>query len=387
MTTVKAEPQDRPQLDVPSKPLFVWYKGKKSKPELIARALRSLAMVLRVGRSEATALEVVGEQFKRYEVGRALLDAADVMRNHGGNLQAALLAQDVLPRTAKELIDAAGTSSALHRNLVKAAELVGDAVNVRKRLMNQLIQPAFMVGLCVVFLFIATAFIIPGFITVFGQIGADTPTMTVVLMQVAEVIKWVVGSFIVVAVLLGLYWLLLGRKSPKVRAFVDRQMLKIPGVGPVLQLAATARMFQLLSSSLESGQPEPESLKSAVRGCGNDAIREHGEDHAQRMVNEGIPLREVMDSKMFPVAAQKMILSAPSIIQQVEVMKEMAREYEVEAKLELDKVAKTLEPTVNYLVYGMSGLLIIMVMLPMYSMYPAIMDLGETSSTTPMPLP
>lgn len=380
---------EAPQLELAKKPFFVLYKGKKSKPELIGRALRSLAMVLRVGETEANALEIVGEQFRKYEVGRAFLDAADIMRNQGGSFKQALLAQEVLPRTAKEMIDAAGTSTALHRNLARAAKLVGDAVNVRKKLTMQMIQPMFMIGLITVFLFLAVTFIIPSFVSMFGTLGAETPMMTVILLEVAEVLKWVVGIGLCVVVMAVVFWLLIGRRNPKMRAAVDRVLIKFPGIGPIIQLSATSRMFHLLASSLESGQPEAESLKSAVRGCGNDAIRAHGEDHAQKMVDDGIPMRTVMDSKLFPIAAQKMILAAPSITQQIQIMKELAGEYDEEAALQLEKLARTMEPTVNYIVYGVAGLLIIMVMLPMYSIYPAMMELDGsggalTTPTTPV---
>ncbi|XKH58588.1 type II secretion system F family protein (plasmid) [Citricoccus nitrophenolicus] len=369
-----------PELELAKKPFFVLYKGKKSKPELIGRALRSLAMVLRVGETEANALEIVGQQFKKYEIGRAFLDAEDIMRNQGGSFKQALLAQEVLPRTAKEMIDAAATSTALHRNLARAAKLVGDAVNVRKKLGMQMIGPGFMIGLITVFLFLSVTFIIPSFVGMFGQLGAETPMMTLILLQVAEVLKWVVGILLFVVVVAVVFWLLIGRRNPKIRAMVDRVMLKIPGLGSILQLSSTSRMFHLLASSLESGQGEAESLKSAVRGCGNDAIRAHGEDHAQRMVDEGVSMRDVMDSKLFPIAAQKMMLAAPSITQQIQIMKELAGEYDEEAELQLEKLSRTMEPTVNYIVYGIAGLLIIMVMMPMYSIYPAMMDLDGTST-------
>lgn len=378
-------------IDLGKKPFFVWNKGKKSKPELVAQAMRSLAMLLRIGEGEATSLEIIGEQFKKYEVGKAFIDASDLMNTRGATFKQALMEQDVLPRVAKQMIDAATNSSQLHENISKAARLVGESVSVRKKIMNQLIQPAFMLGLAMVFMFIAVFFIIPGFDSIFSQLGAETPMMTVVLLQVADVLKWVISGAILVVVLGAAYWLLIGRRSPRVRAAVDRFMLKVPAVGPILQLSATGRMFDLLATSLESGQDEAEALRSAVRGCGNDAIREHGEDHAVAMINGEVNLKQVMDSKLFPYAASRMVLSSPTVIQQIQIMRELSAEYDQETKVQLDKLSKTLEPTVNYLVYGLVGVLVVIVILPMYSIYPAMMDMGggvgPGTSTTPMPMP
>ncbi|MBP2216004.1 hypothetical protein [Arthrobacter sp. CAN_C5] len=74
--------------------------------------------------------------------------------------------------------------------------------------------------------------------------------------------------------------------------------------------------------------------------------------------------------------ARQILASAPSIRQEIEVREELAPEYRDEANMQLETLNRTLEPTVNYLVYAIAGLLIVAIMLPMYSIYPALMDMG-----------
>lgn len=356
-------------------PTFVLYKGKKSKPEVIARAIRSLTMVLRVGKSEADALSIVGTQFHKFEIGRAFEHASEVMRDEGASFKQALLAEEVIPRTARELIEASPTSQALHKNLHQAAKLVAESESVKKKLLMNLIQPGFMLGLCVALLFGSVAFIIPGFISVFTQMGTETPTMTLAILEVADVAKWVIGGFIAALLLFLGYWALIGRKSPGFRAAVDHVFIRVPHIGSILQLSATSRLFQLLAANLSTGIGEPDALIGAARGCGNEAIKKHCLEHAERMMEEGVPLKEFAQSKLFPSAAGQMLASSPSVRQEVEVMSELSPEYAEEANTQLEALSRVLDPLVNYIVYAIAGALIVCLMLPMYSIYPSLMEM------------
>lgn len=357
-------------------PSFVLYKGKKSKPETIARALRALTMVLRVGEAEARALEIVGKQFHKYEIGRAFEHAAKSMREQGASFKQALLAEEVIPRTARELIEASPTSQSLHKNLQQAAILVQEAQSVKKKLLMNLIQPGFMIGLCLVLLFASSAYIIPGFIKIFGDLGAETPPVTLVILQVADVVKWVMG-FVIGGLLLFLaYWFTVGRNSERFRAIMDTIAIKTPGIGSILQLSATSRLFQLLAANLSTGINEPDALRGAANGCGNEALKAHCLLHADKMMHDGVPLKGFVETKLVPSDARQILSSAPSIRQEIEIMTELGPEYHTEASLQLETLSRTMEPTINYMVYGVAGLLIVSIMLPMYSIYPALMKMG-----------
>jgi len=355
---------------------LVLWKGRKSKPLLIARVLRALAMNLRVGIAEAQALAIVGEQYGKYEIGRALQDASKRMLEQGYSMQEALLVQEVLPRTARQLISAARTSQALHENIAEASRLVAEGASVRKRLMGELINPGFMLLLCLVFLFLSVSVIIPGFIGAFTSLGAETPKLTLLLLDFADIATWVVGGVLVALALLALYWFTLGRRSKRARRVVSAFGLKVPFVGPILQLSATARLFQLLNANLATGIPEPEALASAAGGCGNEAIKQHCVRHAERMYTEGVPMREFAQSTLFPVDTRHVLAAAPSIRQEMEAMATLAPEYMQEAEIQLEQLSRTLGPVANYTMYGMAAFLAISLVVPMFSIYPAIMDLA-----------
>lgn len=90
---------------------------------------------------------------------------------------------------------------------------------------------------------------------------------------------------------------------------------------------------------------------------------------------------------MFPLSARYMIQAAPSIQQEIQIMTELSPEFRNEADTQVDAFAKTVEPVMTYLVYGIAGLLIVAIVIPMYSMYPALMDFGDTAGGADTGLP
>lgn len=384
----KEEPTDINGVPIKKGPTFVWRGGKKSKAPTVAKAIRSLAMVMRVGESEARALEIVGEQFQKFTIGRTFVKAADAMRNDGASFKQAILHEnDDFPRTVRELIQAAPTAKAMQANLEKAAKLVANSQDVKKKLLISMIQPGIMLVMCIGFLFIATAVIIPGFSGIFSQLNAEEPLASRIVKEVAEVVKWVIGALIVLILLTVAFWFIWGKRSEKLRVLLDSSVLKIPVVGSIMTLAATSKLFDLLALNLQIGMGEPAALEAAAKGCGNESIKTHCIEHAHLMRTKGEKLKKFVDHKMFPISARYMIQAAPSIKQEIEIMTELSPEFRSEADTQVDAFQKTVEPVMTYIVYGIAGLLIVAIVVPMYAMYPALMDFGDTAGGTDTGMP
>lgn len=365
-------------------PTFVWSNGKKAKPEVIAESLRSLSMILAVGGAEAGALEVVGHQYRRYNVGRAYTAAASAMINEGASFQQALLAQEIFPRSVREMIESAPRASMIYASLDESATIVQDSQTVKKKLRSALIQPTFMLVVTIIFLFIAALSIVPGIIKSFLVLGSDAPESATLVLQIANVVTWVLGILMSAAAGLVGYWFAFGRRNKRLRTHLDRLIIKSPLVGPIVQMSATGRLLQILATGLESGRNEPAALVSAGGGCGNEALYEHCVHHAARMHDDGARLRDFATTQLVPESTRFMLAAAPSVRQEITTMRALAPRYRAEANQRLESLTKMLEPLMNIFIYSAAGLLIIAVVFPMYSIFPALMDVG---TPTPITIP
>lgn len=368
-------------IPIPEGPKFVWSNGKKAKPELIARSLRSLVMILRAGGKQQRALEIVGKQFEKYNIGQVYLKAAKYMLESGAEFKQAILHDnEVLPKIAKSLILAAPTADALTDNLLKAADQVTNNNNVKKKLINSMIQPGIMLTMAIGFLFFGTAYIIPGFADTFTQLGVEEPELSLVVKEVAVYVQWSIIGLMAVIISFIMFWFLIGRRNPKMVVAFSRFGLKMPLLGPILQITASARLLEMLAINLSMGDLEPKALRSAGLGCGNEALKAHCLSHADKMETEGVPLKEFADIDMIPLSARYLLQTAPSTGDMVKIMEVLAPELTAEASTQVDGFQKTIEPIMTYIVYAIVGVLIISIVLPMYSIYPALMEFGDNVS-------
>lgn len=356
------------KLSTPSK--MVWSDGKRSSPQHIAGALRTMAMMLSTGSTEMEAVAQTGQEMKKYKIGRRLLHAEINMREEAATFQAALNNIDILPRQAKELINAAGTASAIQKNLRRAAKQITESRAVRKEIQSEFYEPGITLAMAVVALFIVVYYALPIAIDQFATIGSEAPWAIGALVIVSDVVIWVLGIGVVTAFFGVMFWLFIGKRSPKIRAAVNRFILKLPGLGPVMQYSSTARLFDLLSTSLEAGMTEPEALLSAGRGCGNDAFRAHCEAHVKKMLEEDEVMGTVGKTSkgMIPFSAATQLASAGSQPKQIELMKMYVEDYEEEYKRRLDALKKILPPLIQYPVYVLVVAMVVLAVIPLILM-------------------
>lgn len=368
---------DETWVPIKDAPVFVWYKGRRSSPQLVAQSIRSLVMNLRVGTPERRVLEIVGKQYRKYEIGRAYLHAAEVMGTEGAGFKQALIAEEALPRTVKELLSASKTAESVQENLSEAAKLVTQSQSVKRRLVITMITPLSTLVVSIVALFVSAAWIIPGIVDMFTQLNTETPPMTLSLLKAADITKAVLGTGLTLACALALYWMVAGRNSDRFKALMDGIAIRIPILGPIVQLAAVSRLFHLLATSLDAGIGEPDALRSAASGCGNEAVKFHCLRHAERMLREGVPMKDFVNHRLIPEDATNQLSSAPAITQEIGIMREISTEYREEANIRLEGFSEAIGPLVSLPIYLAGAVLVCALMIPLYEMLPALTELGE----------
>ncbi|MGP4994567.1 type II secretion system F family protein [Glutamicibacter ardleyensis] len=370
MTATVEEPKTK------RKPLITFTRGKRADPDTLARSLRALSLQLSLSTSEHSALRSVGEDFKKYDIGHKYIKASDDMFQNGITLTDALAGIETLPLISRKLIASSQTSSQLYGNIRSASNMVSDAKGVKKRIVSALIPSAFNLAMTLAFLFVAVNFIIPKMIEAFSNFHAETPATTIALLAIAGVLKWVVIAITAGSLLFALWWTAFGRRSERFRTIMDRVLIRVPFIGEILMYSAVSRLFSNLALNLRAGLSEIEALESSASGCGNDAIRAVCTKHTKVMLSEGALFKGFVDSKVFPLSARQLVLASATSHQAIELFEGYAPEYQEESRRMMDSFSKTLEPTVGAFTQIAMGVIILMVMFPIFSIYPAILNIG-----------
>src|SRR5450755_2977207 len=132
------------------------------------------------------------------------------------------------------LVEAGEQAGALEGLLDKVATYKEKSEAVKKKVKKALFYPAAVLVVAVIVTVILLVFVIPQFEDLFKGFGADLPAFTQMVINLS---KFVQSQGIFIAIILGAAgWVFFyfKKRSRKMRHFLDRAILKMPIIGPIL---------------------------------------------------------------------------------------------------------------------------------------------------------
>ena len=156
------------------------------------------------------------------------------------------------------------------------------------------------------------------------------------------------------------------RNSQKLRDQVDRQILKMPVIGDLLEKAAVARYARTLSTTFAAGVPLIDALESAAGASGNavfrDAILE-----VRAEVTSGMQMNLAMrNCSIFPDMVIQMVAIGEESGAVDDMLSKVASVYEAEVDNAVDSLTALLEPMIMAVLGVVIGGLIIAMYLPIF---------------------
>jgi type IV pilus assembly protein PilC len=277
--------------------------------------------------------------------------------------------------------------SDLYVNMVEAGEAGGVLDVILARLatylekMNTLkhkVKSAMMYPTVVLVVTIAASafmliFIIPTFAKMYADFGSELPGLTRFVMGVSAIVrnKWylIAGGGAALFFAFKRYYQTKGG-----RAAIDRLMLRIPVLGPVLLKASIARFTRTLGTLVSSGVPILEGLEITGKAAGNTMVK-NAVMKTRASISTGqtiaVPLRE---SGVFPPMVVQMISVGEETGALDEMLSKIADFYDEEVDSAVDSMTSVIEPIMIVLMGGIVGVMLIAMYLPIFKLVSVIMD-------------
>ncbi len=224
----------------------------------------------------------------------------------------------------------------------------------------------------IVVAFVVTAvlmiFVIPQFQELFQSFGADLPAFTLLVIGISEWMQswwWaLVGSIAGAIYLISNSY----KRSRKMRHTIDRILLVIPIMGPILHKAAQARFARTLSTMFAAGVPLVEALESVAGATGNiiytDAILRIREDVA---TGQSLELA-IRQQNLFPHMVLQMVSIGEESGSLDAMLAKVADFYEAEVDNAVDSLSSLMEPIIMVVIGTLVGGMIIAMYLPIFKM-------------------
>ena len=342
--------------------------GGKVKAEDIAVFSRQLATMLAAGIPLVQAFEIVGNGNDKPAMQKLILDIkADV---EGGTSLHEALAKHPLhfDDLYVNLVEAGEQAGALETLLDKIATYKEKTEALKKKVKKALFYPAAVMVVAIVVTVILLIFVIPQFESLFKGFGADLPAFTQFVINMSRGMQdnWMYMFGVTAGA--GYAFVYFHKRSKAMREFLDRAMLKVPIIGPIMYKSAIARFSRTLSTMFAAGVPLVEALESVAGACGN-IVFENAVLKMRDEVATGQRLQRAMENTgLFPNMVIQMIAVGEEAGALDAMSGKVATFYEAEVDNAVDSMSSLLEPLIMAILGVLVGGLVIAMYLPLFKL-------------------
>ena len=244
--------------------------------------------------------------------------------------------------------------------------------DTKRRLSQAMRYPTFVLIALFGALMVVNFFVIPKFSAVFSKLGADLPFLTQVLVATSSFLLaywYVMLAFIVIGVILVKQW----KATTQGRVTWDRYKLKMPIIGPLLELIMLSRFARNFASMLAAGMPVTNALTVVADATDNAWIAKHIKEMRYGIERGESLLRTARQSDMFTPLILQMIAVGEETGSVDDMLISVADFYDEDVDYGLKRLAESIEPI---LIVAMGVLVLILAL----GVFLPIWDLGAAAT-------
>ena len=316
-----------------------------------------LAHLLQAGMTLDEGLSILEKRLKQPRVQQMTRTLHQALIDGRSFSQALREMPRIFPPLYVNLVAAGEASGALPEILLRLVKHLMQAKNLRDRVQQALIYPAFLAvagaGLITIFI----TYMVPQLQGFLEQIGGALPFATRLLVEThhAIVAYWWLGALIAVGIALGFRAFV---RTNEGRLTWDRFRLRIPGYGRILRYRYYAQFSRTLGTLIQNGIPLLRSLDLVSEIAGNRYL-ESKIIEARRAVVDGATLSAALSSQhIFPDLFTDMMAVGEQTGRFGDTMQTIADVYERELDRNVAIVSQLIPPVIIVLIAIVVGLVV-----------------------------
>ena len=353
---------------VRKKSISLFSSGKKIKPLDIAFFTRQMATMMKAGVPLLQSFDIIADGSENPRMRKLINDIKQEVAS-GHNLATSLRHHpDYFDDLYCNLVDAGEQAGALESLLDRVATYKEKTERLKAKIKKAMTYPAAVVVVAGIVTGILLIKVVPQFQSVFEGFGADLPTFTLMVISLSEFVQdyWLM----LLAGLVASFFLFkrIYKTSEKFRNWMDRVLLKVPVVGPLLYKSAVARYARTLATTFAAGVPLVEALDSVAGATGNVIFR-NAVIKIKQEVSTGMQLNFSMRSTgVFPILAVQMTSIGEESGALDSMLDKVATYYEEEVDNMVDSLTSLMEPMIMAILGVVVGGLVLAMYLPIFKL-------------------
>jgi type IV pilus assembly protein PilC len=352
--------------------LFQKTEKKKVTPKDIAVFFRQLSTMMAAGVPLVQSFDIIGR-------GHDNAGMRDLILKIKSDVESGTSLSDSLAKfplffdaLVVSLVNAGEQAGVLESLLDNIATYKEKTEYLKAKIKKAMFYPTAVIIVAVIVTAILLIFVVPQFEQLFSSFGADLPAFTRVVVNLSEFMQsyW----WLIFGVLLGsgIGFMQGKKRSIKFSRALDRTILKLPIIGPIMHKAAVARYARTLSTMFAAGVPLVEALESVAGATGNVVYSD-----AVLMIRDSVATGQQLQFAMsqtglFPNMVEQMVAIGEESGALDSMLAKVADFYEQEVDDAVDALSSLLEPLIMSILGILIGGLVVAMYLPIFKMGAAI---------------
>jgi len=266
------------------------------------------------------------------------------------------------------MVRSAELSGRLEETLNYLADYLEKDNNLKTKLRNAMIYPAFIIVVFLAVMILVVTVVIPQLKGIFTESGSQLPFITRVLMSVGDfLLNW--GVAIIVFLVIAIFLFVRFIRTPEGKAFWQQLLLSLPIIGPIQKKVAISRFASSCSALLKGGLPIASSLEISGKIVSNIVYEEILTKTADA-IRSGSTISNFL--------AQYPDYFSPMVIQMIavgevsgqvdELMQKVADFYSNEVDQTAANLAEIIQPVLIVILGVFIGVFVAAVLMPIYNL-------------------
>lgn len=328
---------------------------------------RQLATMISAGLPIVTALRVLEEQSTARRL-REVINGVRVGIERGGSLSGEIAKHpEAFFEFYVNTVRAGEVSGVLDTSLNYLADYLERELELVQRVRTAATYPLLVLVFTMLVAGGALVVVVPTFVQIFSSFKVALPTITVIMLRVSGIVRrfWWLGL-----ILLGAFGVLMTvlRGSEGGRRFLDRVVLKVPIMGPLMLKLALARFGRAMAVVIRSGIPMLEGLAAVAAALGNHVVGDQLNAARERMRGGQSMAEALSRSPLIPPMVVQMVRVGEETGAMEDVLKKVSEFYEQEVDNTVKRFASVVEPVMIIGVGGVVALVALSVLLPIWNL-------------------
>ncbi|QWD02538.1 type II secretion system inner membrane protein GspF [Polynucleobacter paneuropaeus] len=333
----------------------------------LAIITKQLAILVRSGVQIDEALSVLAEEASQAHIKAVLQSVVSELRA-GLPLSRAIAGQPLsFDPLYQGVVGAAEQSGKMGQVLTQLAEFLEKRQALKQKAMGALAYPAMLTGVAFMIVLFLMTYVVPQIARVFQSSKQVLPFSTRFILGLSDfLMNW--GWLLLIMIVAAIFYSRRALAKEDIRLKVDRALLNMPLLGPLLLCFETARFANTMAMLVSANVPILTALHSARSTLSNSVLKA-AIDSTEDRLREGVSLARALGSQgVFSPILIHLIRSGEASGKLAEMLKYGAENAELESEQKTKIFTSLLEPLL-ILVMGLMVLGIVMaVMQPILEM-------------------